>query len=153
MIHGTYAYRFSGFAVDMAIPSYVIGVGTMTLDESGNIGGYHRASSTQLAGGGSIMDRAEFKLEGKLTPAEQPYGPQDLHAEITFTMIASHGGAPKQQVLLGQFHFIAAGGEKDPGERFWFISAGAEHQTTKVPADEVITGEGVRIGPAPPASA
>ena len=150
MIHGTYAYRFNGFAVDLAIPSSVIGVGTMILDANGKISGFHRASSTQLAGGGSTIGVAEFKLEGTLSPADRPYGPQDLAAEITFTMIHSYGGAPKEQVLLGRFHFIAAGGEKDPGERFWFISAGAEHLHTKALADEVISGEGVRVGPAPP---
>ncbi|WP_372784407.1 hypothetical protein [Phenylobacterium sp.] len=149
MLEGSYAYRFNGFAVDLAVPSYVIGVGTMTFGPGGSINGYHRSSGTQLGGGGSVMEVAEFTLTGTLGLSAKPYGSQDLEAKITFTMIERRGGAPTHQILHGTFHFIPAGGVADPGERFWFISTGATHQTSGLAADEVISGEGVRMGPLP----
>src|ERR1041384_6473377 len=115
MIHGTYAYRFTGFAVDMATPSYVIGLGQMSIDRDGAITGFHRSSGTQLTGGGSAIEVAEFSLKGQLEPAPNGEGPWDLHADIQFHMIPKEkrGPIPSHQNLWGSFRFIPAGGPDD----------------------------------------
>ena len=147
-ISGTYAYRFSGFAVVEGIACSVVGIGTMDIDTSGNITGNQTSSATQLKGDAAVIEVGTYSLAGTVGAARKGSGAGALEATITFTMTWGNGNGPAKQTLKGTFSIVPCGGVADPGEKFWLISTGAREETQGVDADEVVSGEAIRIAAA-----
>ncbi len=149
MIAGTYAHRFSGYAVVQGIPCSVVGLGTMSIQPTGAVTGRQISSATQLEGDGAVIEVGEFDLIGSLTADTGGL----WKATITFTQTGGNANGPQDQVLVGTFSLVPAGGVVDMYERLWLISTGATLMTSGSnpiplgPADEVVSGEAVRIAP------
>jgi hypothetical protein len=134
---GKYAYRFSGYAMDpdLTTPFYLVGIGAFTLGPGGKIAGEHRSTLTTLQGGNATPVPGVFSLSGSYEPGDADFA----SALLVFT---SRPPSPPQ-TLQGGFVFTPAG-----PDRYWLIST-----TTHIlkpessPANEVVSGEVVRIGP------
>jgi len=126
---GNYAHRFSGFSMDNDTPFYVVGVGLIQLKSDGTLSGRQKSSTTQIAGQGASLMHASFTLSGKWTDNADGTG----SVEITFTS--------SNETMTGTFDFVSAG-----SDRLWLISSGATLAPNNQAADEVVTGEAVRIG-------
>ena len=145
MIAGTYAHRFSGYAVVQGVPCCVAGLGIMSIAPTGAITGQQTSSATQLQGAGAAIEVAEYSLKGSVTAHSGGLS----KATITFTQTGGNANGPKNQVEVGTFAIVPAGGVTDMDERFWLVSTGAKvtggSGSASGPADEVVSGEAVRI--------
>ncbi len=145
MFDGTYAYRFGGFSVHRGVPHHVVGTGTMTMtwDASARRGkvtdGLHVSTATQLTGDAAVLGTKAFKLTGSFVQA--PAGGHIWIADIVFTSTDLNDAGTPNQVLDGSFAFVPAGDDS----RFWLISTGAKNETAHRKADEVVSGEAVRL--------
>jgi len=141
MNEGTYAYRFSGYAVKNNEPWQLVGIGTMTLKADNTITGFHTACSSPMEGFDAALQVGRFSLTGSYGPKKNGFGANDLEASITFTQVETENGVPKQ-VLDGTFSLVPAGA----ADGFWLISTGAYNNTSRTNAVEVVSGEAMRIG-------
>lgn len=130
---GRYAYRFGGFSMhpDEEHPFAVVGLGLITVQDGGGIEGFHQATSTVLADFDAKPTIRRYDVVGHVAPMEA-----EMHkASITFTS--------PEQIMEGDLVLTPAG-----PDRFWLISQKAKILPGGRAADEVISGELIRLGPA-----
>lgn len=126
---GDWAYRFTGFTVVQNTPCYLVGMGVLTLKADGSVTGKQTATITLLTGNSQSLIHRELEVTGAYTnngvwgSSEMTFLDQDEHEVGTFDII-----------------------HVDP-DRFWMISTGAREMPGNTPADEVNSGEAVRIRP------
>ncbi len=126
---GRYAFRFSGYSMGANVmPYYIVGQGLFELDAKGGLTGTQRSSITALAGSQSALTHAEFVLSGSY--AFKPDGTGT--ATILFKS--------ESEQMRGGFDLVAAG-----PDRFWMISSGGTVLPTMTMADEVTSGEAIRL--------
>lgn len=128
-LSGDWAYRFSGFSVFENTPCYLVGMGVLKLNADGTIKGKQTATLTPLTGTGQGLLHREMDLSGTYS-SNGIWG----SSRLTFLNPDEHE--------VGTFDIIHV----DP-DRFWMISTGARMMPAKSPADEVNSGEAVRIRP------
>jgi hypothetical protein len=144
MFNGLYTYRFGGFSVNKGVPHHVVGVGTMVLKSLAGSGpgeikaGTHVSTATQLTGD-AVLNTEAFTLTGTFTPSL--LGANIWDATITFTSTDVDENGDPDEVLEGSFAFVPAGSD----DRFWLILTGATNETAGRVADEVVSGEAVRL--------
>ena len=138
---GKFAYRFSGSAMKMGMEFHLVGVGIMNMDADGKISGFHTASITPLNGSNAAISVSRYTLRGNYGPRKGGFGDDDLKAKITFTSEKKDKSGNPVQVLTGTFSMVPAGS----GDRFWLISTGAYNETEQTTADEVVSGEAIKI--------
>jgi hypothetical protein len=133
---GAFSYRFSGFSMNgNTFPYHIVGLGLMNLNADGTLDGRQRSSITRLWGSGATLENAVFTLKGRYEFDDHGLG----HAAVTFSS--------DDQELEGGFDFVVA----DSVDRFWLISSGAAivGPGSALMADEVVSGEAVRMGLGP----
>jgi hypothetical protein len=126
---GDWAYRFSGFTIMENTPCYLVGMGVLTLNADGTIKGKQSASITPLTGTGQALLHRELDLSGTYS-GNGVWG----SSKLTFLTVGEHE--------VGTFDIIQV-----DADRFWMISTGAKQMPGSTPADEVNSGEAVRIRP------
>jgi hypothetical protein len=137
MTPGTYAYRFSGYAMDTnGTPYRLVGVGKLNFFKDGTLSGQQSSAVTELQGFDHKVQPAVYELSGTHNPGNGLIG----EANVTFLS--------PMQILKSTFAFVEAG-----PDRLWLISTGSTRTTSggeplpsSVPADELVTGEAVRVG-------
>jgi hypothetical protein len=126
---GDWAYRFSGFSIFENTPCYLVGMGVLTLNPDGTVTGKQSATLTPLTGAGQELKHRELELTGTYSNSGV-WG----SSKLIFVTI--------DETEVGTFDIIHV----DP-DRFWMISTGAHMLPGNSPADEVNSGEAVRIRP------
>lgn len=124
---GDWAYRFNGFSIFMTTPCYLVGMGVLTLKADGTVEGEQTASLTPLTGSGQAIKHRKLKVTGT-------YSNNGVWGSSQLTFVTS------DENEVGTFDIIHV----DP-DRFWMISTGAH--IGESPADEVNSGEAIRIRP------
>lgn len=126
---GDWAYRFSGFSIFENTPCYLVGMGVLTLEADGSVKGRQTATITPITGSGQTLRHRELDVTGT-------YSNNGIwgSSQLTFVTI--------DETEVGTFDIIHI----DP-DRFWMISTGAHMLPGNSPADEVNSGEAVRIRP------
>ncbi|HEY1930248.1 MAG TPA: hypothetical protein VGG92_22485 [Caulobacteraceae bacterium] len=127
---GDWAYRFSGFTIMESTPCYLVGMGVLTLGADGTIKGKQTASITPLTGTGQKLIHAGLEVSGTYSTGDGVWG----SSKLTFL--------DQNENEVGTFDILHV----DP-DRFWMISTGAKQMPGSTPADEVNSGEAVRIKP------
>jgi hypothetical protein len=136
--NGRYSFRFAGYAMSRAIPHHLVGIGWMQLGpgaspEEQAIGGEHVAAITRLEGSDAAFESTRYTMTGKLIEKDG-FG----LASIVFT---EHGAAMDKQILEAGFQLVPAG-----DGRIWLISSSTRIVSSgNAPADELVSGEAVRI--------
>jgi hypothetical protein len=124
---GDWAYRFTGFTIMQQTPCYLVGMGTLTLSADGALKGKQSATITPLTGGGQALMHRTLDVSGTYS-SDGVWG----SSKLTFLDQDEHE--------VGTFDIIHI-----DQDRFWMISTGAQEMPGKTPADEVNSGEAVRI--------
>jgi hypothetical protein len=124
---GDWAYRFSGFTIMENTPCYLVGMGVLTLAANGTVKGKQTASITPLTGTGQQLMHRELEVSGTYS-GDGVWG----SSKLTFT--------DQDENEVGTFDILHV----EP-DRFWMISTGAKQMPGATPADEVNSGEAVRI--------
>lgn len=133
---GKYTFRFNGFSMDQdGTTYYIVGLGAFTLDGDGGLKGQQKSSITQISTMGGVLQNASFDMTGSWTLNGAEIG----SAKVVFQST--------EQTLTGTFDLVPCG-----PDRYWMISSGATFIRPGAPApqtaDEVVSGEAVKIGPA-----
>lgn len=135
---GAYAYRFSGYAMKKRNQHHLVGVGALKIRADSTITGRHRAALLPLVGSNPTVQKGLYKIGGTL----KEIGEQDLEADMMFTRLPWDATDDTfEQKIRGVFSLVPAG---DPG-RFWMISTYTYNETEKEVAEEVVSGEAIRI--------
>ena len=135
---GWYSFRFGGYAMSRAIPHHVVGIGRMRLATDAATGkqavtGDHVSAISRLAGSDAAFDNNRYTMVGTLAEIGGYGVAQIRFSEDSTTM--------DPQVLDARFHLLPAG-----DGRIWLISTSTRSVSSgNAPADEVISGEAVRI--------
>eukprot|EP00435_Cladocopium_sp_Y103_P076341 s1_g94.t1 len=162
ILPGRYAYRFDGFSLNAIRdePWYLVGVGTINMEDGRVSSGYHRSTTHKLYKRPTGFTHGRFTVSGSYEWREKE---GNWEAKIVLVQDLRTSPGPKQTVT-SKFTMIPAGPrvgpDSDAVDRVWLISAGAEViRDGKVPDDkqrldavlefkdsEVVEGELVRIG-------
>ena len=118
-VAGSFAYRFSGYAMKQDRPWYLTGVGRFDIDPDGNLTGTHRSAVMPIQGFSMALEWGDYALKGTMTVRSDGCG----DANIVFTLTSGKG-----RDVRGEFFVILAGDT----DHLWF--------TCK--ADEVLPKEG-----------
>jgi hypothetical protein len=143
MRDGLYAYRFSGYSMKDGSPYYLVGVGTLTL-QNYTITGEHGAAITRLTGTDATAQVGTFTLTERADIHAVRPGSNLLTATVQFE---SEPGSDVEETLVGDFYIVSVG-----DDRFWLISTKSRHVGNSedgLAADEIVSGEGFRIGDVP----
>lgn len=133
---GKFAFRFSGFAMKYNILYNLVGVGTFTIDEQGNLDGGHRSTLTALQGQKAKLERGEYRLNGKIS-LKDGVGSAKIH----FINEDTDGDN-----VDGEFYVVAAGS----AGQLWLVSSRDEippkHGSgSGTRADELVSLEAIRM--------
>ena len=135
-IAGTFAYRFSGYAIVQSQSWWLTGVGRFDIDADGILEGAHHSAIMALKGAQANVSNSGYKLKGDITMKSDGSG----NATIEFTNTTGTG-----LNLRAEFH-VMLGGDTD---HLWFISGNAEvpgvDNKPDRPAHESVTLEAVRL--------
>lgn len=126
---GDWAYRFTGFTIVENTPCYLVGMGVFTLKADGSVKGKQSATITQLTGSNQGLLHRDLEITGT-------YANNGVWGSSELTFL------DQDENEVGTFDIIHV--DKD---RFWMISTGAREMPGNTPADEVNSGEAVRIRP------
>jgi hypothetical protein len=129
---GTFAFKFTGYAVKDRIPYRLTGLGQFQIDDKGNLTGMQRSAITALQGLDAELRTSVYQLSGTISIANDGTGT----ASIRFTAIT-----PNRLNLQGEF-FVLLPGSVD---RIWMISSGSVIPEGKEPADELVNLEAIRM--------
>jgi hypothetical protein len=126
-ICGDWAYRFTGFTIMQNTPCYLVGMGTLTLKPDGTVSGRQTATITPLTGTAQALMHRDLAVSGTYVEPT-PMG----SAKMTFQ--------DQDEDEVGTFDILHI-----DDDHFWMISTGAVEMPGSKLADEVNSGEAVRI--------
>lgn len=135
---GTYAYRFSGYAMKKKREHHLVGIGTMQLHPDFSITGQHRAALLTFVSDLPVQ-RGLYDITGTYEQLDDDG--RDFEAEITFTRKPWDDDDTIKQVIVGTFSLVPAGG----ADGFWLISTHTFNETEGEEAEEVVSGEAILI--------
>ena len=129
---GTYAFRFSGYAMPSNRPYYLAGLGRFQIDANGNLSGKHRSAIMPIQGMEAKLTTGFYDLNGTIEVGPDGSG----QASILFTRT---GGTGSGLNVKGDFHVQVA--EK----QMWLVSAGGIVPETGARAEELVNLEAIRL--------
>ncbi len=132
---GNFVYKFEGNALRNNVPHRICGIGSFTLDGTGQLTGSHTSSGTPLQGSVKAVLVGVFSLTGTmLLEGGTPLG----NADIVF-----RSRTPGLDSVDGKFRFGLAGSP----DRLWLMSTGAtildKPETTNIA--ELVIIEAIRM--------
>jgi hypothetical protein len=130
---GTFAYKFSGFALLQTRPFFLTGLGHFQIDAAGHLTGAHPAAIMAIQGQDSEFDTTSYTLRGTINLKADGTG----EANIRFTST----GDGKGKNVDDKFSVVLAGN----ADRLWLISTDPRVPETGERANELVNIEAVRI--------
>jgi hypothetical protein len=131
---GTFAFKFSGYAMAQSRPFFLTGLGRFQIDANGILTGAQRSAIMPIQGQDVKLATGAYQLKGTVNVRSDGSG----EARILFTNTGVGG-----LNVDGQFYVLLAGNV----DRLWLISSGGVVPETGVPATELVNLEAVRVAP------